>query len=322
MIKDKGIRALVPGVVTIQEEKEINDAREYIRRKLGVRNELQAAPTRRLVSDYLPSTISVKLPAETKNEFGYTPSEEKVIEKQMTKPKAPPGLWKNYIKASEKTDNKQEALAKALVESNKLAENETPAQTWNRLDGNEKRRQKQLMRSWGLDKEQQKQKDHYKKLVDFGIDNSSVKYTGSRQHLYDEWDKPEKKNPPKKSVNYLSNNYSFAENFKKNSKNINDLKSEVIIDPKHPDGFRLAADNDLYKNYGDTPIRYIQEIRYKYKDGPAPTDSIVKTFDGMDSSSFPADPNQKKALNKYQQVYNKLSPLQKKQLETAQKTKK
>ena len=75
MIKDKGIRALVPGIVTIQEEKEINDAREYIRRKLGVRNELQAAPTRRLVSDYLPSTISVKLPAETKNEFGYTPSE-------------------------------------------------------------------------------------------------------------------------------------------------------------------------------------------------------------------------------------------------------
>jgi hypothetical protein len=29
---------------------------------------------------------------------------------------------------------------------------------------------------------------------------------------------------PKKSVNYLSNNYSFAENFKKQSKNINDYK--------------------------------------------------------------------------------------------------
>ena len=45
---------------------------------------------------------------------------------------------------------------------------------------NELRRKKQLMRSWGLYKEKQKDKDHYKKLVDFGIDNSSVKYTGSR----------------------------------------------------------------------------------------------------------------------------------------------
>ena len=29
---------------------------------------------------------------------------------------------------------------------------------------------------------------------------------------------------PKKSVNYLSNNYSFEENFKKQSKNIKDYK--------------------------------------------------------------------------------------------------
>ena len=163
---------------------------------------------------------------------------------------------------------------------------------------NELRRKKQLMRSWGLYKEKQKDKDHYKKLVDFGIDNSSVKYTGSRQHLYDEWDKTDL--PAKNNLK----------------------KEEVILDPKHPDGFRFTEDNDLYKNYGDTPVRYVQEIRYKYKDGPVPTDSVVKTFDGADASTFPSDPEQKKALAKYQMTYNKLSPLQKKQLETLQKRKK
>ena len=94
------------------------------------------------------------------------------------------------------------------------------------------------------------------------------------------------------------------------------------MDPKHPDGFRLAEDNDLYKNYGDTPVRYVQEIRYKYKDGGVPTDSVVKTFDSHNKATFPSDPAQKKALDKYQVVYDKLSPLQKKQLETAQKAKK
>ena len=103
--------------------------------------------------------------------------------------------------------------------------------------------------------------------------------------------------------------------------NIN-KKEEVILDPKHPDGFRFAEDKDLYKNYGDTPVRYVQEIRYKYDGGAAPTDSIVKTFDGADSSTFPSNPDQKKALAKYQRMYDKLSPLQKKQLESSRKVKK
>ena len=140
MIKDRGIRTLVPGVVTTEEEKEIKDARKYIRKKLGISNKLQAAPTR-LVSDYLPSMITPKLPAEKKDEFGYTPSQNKEIEKVITRPSPPPGLWKNFVKASEKTDNKEEALAQALIESNKLAEKESPKQTWNRLDSNEKKRQ-------------------------------------------------------------------------------------------------------------------------------------------------------------------------------------
>ena len=42
----------------------------------------------------------------------------------------------------------------------------------------------------------------------------------------------------------------------------------------------------------------------------------------MVASTFPSDPAQKKALAKYQAVYDKLTPLQKKQLETTQKLKK
>ena len=258
MIDDEGIRTLIPRVVLPSEEKEKNDAREYIRRKLGVRNELPAAPTT-LISDYLPPSLSVKLPAETKNEFGYTPSEEKVIEKTMATmgdPKSK-GAWKKF------------------VSDNAIAEKKD----------NELRRKKQLMRSWGLDKKT----------------NDGVKYVGSRQHLYDDY--PKVSNPP-----ILRNNIN--------------KKEEVILDPKHPDGFRFAQDNDLYKNYGDTPVRYIQEIKYKYDGGDAPTDSVVKTFDSHNRATFPSDPAQKKALAKYQRMYDKLSPLQKKQLESSRKVKK
>ena len=192
MIKDKGIRTLVPGVVTVDEEKEIQDAREYIRKKLGIRNELQAAPTT-LVSDYLAPLVTVKLPAETKDEYGYTPSQNKEIEKQLTKDTSKSkGAWKAFFARNEKAEKEKK--------------------------DNELRRKKQLMRSWGLNKK-----------------NDGVKYVGSRQHLYDD-----------KLVNskILRNNIN--------------RKEEVILDPKHPDGFRFAEDNDLYKNYGDTPIRYIQ----------------------------------------------------------------
>ena len=190
MTKDNGIRALIPGVVLASEEKEINDAREYIRKKLGIRKDLPAAPNT-LVSNYLPSRIIEKLP-EKKN------------------PPISPTLFQDTL--------------------------------------------------------------------------------------------------PGKNIK------NFAQK--------NNLKGKVIIDSKHPDGFRLAEDNDLYKNYGDTPVRYIQEIKYKYDGGDAPTDSIVKKFDSFYASTFPSDPAQKKALAKYQVMYDKLSPLQKKQLETTQKLKK
>jgi len=105
----------------------------------------------------------------------------------------------------EKTDRKDEALAQALIESNKLAEEE---------------------KALKAAKEKAADKKHLKDLIVFGLENSS---------------EPVIKNPvmraaleakPKKSVNYLSNNYSFEENFKKKSKNINEKKYPTEASPE------------------------------------------------------------------------------------------
>ena len=270
MIDDEGIRTLIPRVVLPSEEKEKNDAREYVRRKLGVRNELPAAPTT-LISDYLPPSLSVKLPAETKNEFGYTPSEEKVIEKQMVKDTSKSkGKWAAFVARNERAEKeKKEELAAKIRD----------------------RRRAHYSKAWGveLDPKKMHNQDLKKNIRTWVKEADDEKLVNSK---------------------ILKNN-------------INNLKKEeVILDPKHPDGFRFAEDMDLYKNYGDTPVRYIQEIRYKYDGAAAPTDSVVKTFKGDDASTFPSNPDQKKALAKYQMTYNKLSPLQRKQLESSQKTKK
>ena len=54
---------------------------------------------------------------------------------------------------------------------------------------------------------------------------------------------------PKKSVNYLSNNYSFEENFKKQSKNIKDYKPTAKkpfkVVPKIKPGPPVKIDYDL-----------------------------------------------------------------------------
>jgi len=106
--------------------------------------------------------FELKLPPEEKDEFGFTPSQNKEIEEQLTRPKPPPNLFKNFAKASEKTDNKDEALAQALVESNKLAE-----------------------------------KDHLKKLIKHNVENSSVPVSkaaqGSKQQKTDVMDYINKK---------------------------------------------------------------------------------------------------------------------------------
>ena len=159
----------------------------------------------------IPDDFELKLPKETRNEFGYTPSEEKVIEKQMATMGDPKsnGAWKRFVEANKEAEKKDAAAAKALIESNKLAEKETPKQTWERLDANEKKRQQM---------EKAKDKKHLTKLYIHGMENSQesvIKNPVLRKAL---------EAKPKKSVNYLSNNYSFAENFKKQSKNIKDYK--------------------------------------------------------------------------------------------------
>ena len=122
--------------------------------------------------------FKLKLPPEIKDESGFTPSQNKEIEKQLVKPSPPKGTWKRFVKANEEADKLIAAKAAEAA----------------------------------------KEKKHLKDLIVFGLENSSepvIKNPVMRKAL---------EAKPKKSVNYLSNNYSFAENFKKQSKNINDYK--------------------------------------------------------------------------------------------------
>ena len=263
MIDDKGIRNLVPGVVLPDEQKEIDDARKYIRNKLGPIEKLPAA-SNELISDYLPTRIVEKLPVvEIKDEFGFTKKENKKIEEYLTRDRSKSkGAWQAFVKASDDPQKPKNVHAVEYME--------------------------QMKKKHGsYDK-------YYKGLEKFGIEESQVKHP----------DYPKISDQP-----ILRNNINAAN------------KTKVIIDSKHPDGFRFLENEDLYKNFKDTPLRYVQEVMYKYKDGAAPTDSVVKTFNNLDSSTFPSDPVQKKALAKYQVMYDKLSPIQKKQLDATKKVK-
>ena len=241
--QDKGIRALVPGVVLPSEEREIREAKEYIKRKIGAGSNLQAAPTLsnmdiNLLSSSLHKPIIEKLPVEKKDEYGFTKLQNKQIYDYLTRPADP-----NSVGAFDR----------------------------------EKKR---------VEQEERKMK----KLKEYGIEESSIKHP----------DYPKVSNQP-----ILRNNINVKKDV---------LKGSVTVDPKHPDGFRLTNDEDLYRHYGDTPVRYIQEVMYKYEnDAPAPTETI-KRFDGMDKSSYPSDPTQKKLLTKYENIYKKLNPAQKRQL--------
>ena len=201
--------------------------------------------------------FKLKLPPEEKDENGYTPSQNKEIEKVLTRPSPPKGLWKNFVKHSKETNDPAIAAARALVESNKLAEKETPKQTWERFDKNEKIRQKK----------------HLKDLIVFGLENSSepvIKNPVMRKAL---------EAKPKKSVNYLSDNYSFAENFKKQSKNIKDykptankpfktvpkikpgppVKIDFELDPRHTAGLWSNIKNSsIYKLLDDPKVMGVE----------------------------------------------------------------
>ena len=100
----------------------------------------------------------------------------------------------------------------------------------------------------------------------------------------------------------------------KNKKNF--LRGRIEVDPNHPDGFRLTDDQDLYDIYGkDDTIRYIQEMAYKYDD--VPIKDAVKPFDQYNKATYPSDPAQQAALRSYEKLYNRLTPLQKKQIVNA-----
>ena len=100
----------------------------------------------------------------------------------------------------------------------------------------------------------------------------------------------------------------------KNKKNF--LRGSIEVDPNHPDGFRLTDDQDLYDIYGkDDTIRYIQEMAYKYDD--VPIKDAVKPFDQYNKATYPSDPAQQAALRSYEKLYNRLTPLQKKQIVNA-----
>tara|TARA_R110000851_G_scaffold93906_3_gene204479 strand:+ start:743 stop:1540 length:798 start_codon:yes stop_codon:yes gene_type:complete len=108
-------------------------------------------------------------------------------------------------------------------------------------------------------------------------------------------------------------NYSPVKVQPKNQKKFRGLKGGITVDSEHPDGFRINDDKDLYDVYGKDTTRYIQELTYKY-DG-IPIKETVKQFDSMDPSSFPSDPKQQAALSTYGRAYDRLTPLQKKQIE-------
>ena len=53
--------------------------------------------------------FELKLPKETKDEYGYTPSENREIEKELTK--APPGKWANFVNDNIKYKKTEKAIA-------------------------------------------------------------------------------------------------------------------------------------------------------------------------------------------------------------------
>ena len=122
--------------------------------------------------------------------------------------------------------------------------------------------------------------------------------------------------------NFSDNDIYLAENIKDEAKKHFQQKNKKIlpinVDAKHPDGFTFKNDMDTYDQYKDQPIRYMQEIAYKY-DG-SPVTETVKPYDHMDKSSYPS--NQAAALSSYGKAYNRLTPIQKKQIATAQKIEK
>ena len=59
----------------------------------------------------------LKLPPEEKDEFGYTPSQNKIIEKQMVKDTSKSkGAWKAFVKANQEAEKKAKPRQENVIE--------------------------------------------------------------------------------------------------------------------------------------------------------------------------------------------------------------
>ena len=268
--RDKGIRAVIPGIVFPEEEaqdqKEKQAAKDYIRQKLGAPLELQAAEDRYITpipetkfesTFYQPTKTKEQLKEEKfkkdfEKEYGHEAIKKDILKNINANKRAGKRDYEGFSSSDiiVAEDIKEKARAKLKhIHSNRLAEKETPRETWDRLE-----------------KEQ------------------------------------------KKPTGYPKNKKNF-------------LKGGITVDPNHPDGFRINDDTDLYDVYGKTDsVRYIQEMAYKY-DG-TPIKNAIKPFDQFNKRTYPSDPAQQTALRSYEKLYNRLTPLQKKQIENSNKNNK
>jgi hypothetical protein len=89
----------------------------------------------------------------------------------------------------------------------------------------------------------------------------------------------------------------------------------IEVDPSHPDGFYFKDDKDVYDVYKDNPVRYIEEISRKYEG--TPINSAVKEYDHLNKDTYPS--NQQAALASYGKAYDRLTSMQKKQVENGKK---
>ena len=140
-------------------------------------------------------------------------------------------------------DHKQDDYLK-LIESHKLAQKDTPAQTWDRLDANEKKRQR----------------DHVKKLEHFGIENSQTKHAGY----------PKVSNPP-----ILRNNINHPKRINPTVKKYKDFKEnqkKKLEDKKHDEEFK--------KEYSDKAMeKYVRgKVSKNIRAGKAPYEDLPTAY--------------------------------------------
>jgi len=232
--QDKGIRSMFPGVVFPSEEKEIQEARDYIKRKVGDISKLQAAPSLssediNILSTNVYKPIIEKLPA--------VKSKEEKFNEHMEKEYGPKAMGQ-YMRKKEFANRK---AGKAPYENFSSSEIIVAEDIKDKA-----KRRLQKLKEYGIEESSIKQPDYPK------VSNQQILRNNINGKL----------TPAERRKNLYNKKYDLPKQY--------DVKKDKItVDPKHPDGFRLTNDEDLYRHYGDTPVRYIQEIMYKYDDAPA-----------------------------------------------------